>query len=100
VLYFPEGKPGLFEMSRDSDTGVAVSFLEEYQKPIKSYQTISNLHAALHQEDSHSVEDRAHATQMASFCKRSCRLRRYSIEFEPRAFAKQQLDQVINAFDD
>lgn len=24
VLYFPEGKPGLFEMSRDSDTGVAL----------------------------------------------------------------------------
>jgi len=24
ILYFPEGKPGLFEMSRDSDTGVAL----------------------------------------------------------------------------
>lgn len=24
VLYFPEGKPGLFEMSRDSDVGVAL----------------------------------------------------------------------------
>ncbi|KAL7010873.1 hypothetical protein ACKWTF_013988 [Chironomus riparius] len=24
VLYFPEGKPGLFEMSRDSDTGIAL----------------------------------------------------------------------------
>lgn len=24
VLYFPEGKPGLFEMSRDSSTGVAL----------------------------------------------------------------------------
>jgi TNF receptor-associated protein 1 len=24
VLYFPEGKPGLFEMSRDADTGIAL----------------------------------------------------------------------------
>lgn len=24
VLYFPEGKPGLFEMSRDADAGVAL----------------------------------------------------------------------------
>lgn len=41
LLYFPEAKPGLFEMSRDADSGVALYTRKVKQFPSKPFSLIN-----------------------------------------------------------